>query len=94
MHIKGLVRWVTDDRYAFKAGEKYQLDVYDARGRVLHGETVALGTFGTIATRFTLPDTAPQGAYRVHLHQPGIQQVVQIRLGKCFISVSQKMNIY
>jgi uncharacterized protein YfaS (alpha-2-macroglobulin family)/outer membrane protein assembly factor BamD (BamD/ComL family) len=74
VNLKGVVRWVTNDRYTFKAGEKYQLDVYDARGRVIHTETVALGEFGTVAAHFLLPGTAPQGAYRVHLHQPGRDQ--------------------
>ncbi|MFN0050915.1 MAG: MG2 domain-containing protein, partial [Planctomycetales bacterium] len=74
VHLKGVIRWVADDRYTFKTGEKYQLDVYDARGRVLHTESVALGEFGTFATHFTLPGTAPQGAYRAHLHQPGRDQ--------------------
>lgn len=74
VNLKGVVRWVANDRYTFKAGEKYQLDVYDARGRVIHTESVALGEFGTIAAHFMLPGTAPQGAYRVHLHQPGRDQ--------------------
>ncbi len=74
VNLKGVVRWVANDRYTFKPGEKYQLDVYDARGRVIHTETVALGEFGTVAAHFLLPGTAPQGAYRVHLHQPGRDQ--------------------
>lgn len=74
VHVKGIIRWVSDDRYTFKAGEKYQLDIYDSRGRVLHTEQVALGEFGTVAAHFTLPGTAPQGAYRVHVHQPGREQ--------------------
>ncbi|MBI3866706.1 MAG: tetratricopeptide repeat protein, partial [Planctomycetia bacterium] len=74
VNVKGVIRWVANDRYTFKAGEKYQLDVYDSRGRVIHTETVALGEFGTIAAHFMLPGTAPQGAYRVHAHQPGRDQ--------------------
>src|SRR5258708_2125389 len=74
VNLKGIVRWVANDRYTFKAGEKYQLDVYDARGRVIHTETTALGAFGTVAAHFMLPGTAPQGQYRVHLFQPGREQ--------------------
>ncbi len=74
VNLKGIVRWVTNDRYTFKPGEKYQLDVYDARGRVIHTETTALGEFGTVAAHFMLPGTAPQGQYRVHLFQPGREQ--------------------
>ncbi len=74
VNLKGIIRWVANDRYTFKAGEKYQLDVYDARGRVIHTETTALGEFGTVAAHFMLPGTAPQGQYRVHLFQPGRDQ--------------------
>lgn len=71
VNLKGIVRWVSDDRYTFKAGEKYQLDVYDARGRLIHSREVALSKFGTIADNFELPDSSPEGAGRVVLHQPG-----------------------
>lgn len=74
VNLKGLIRWVANDRYTFKVGEKYQLDLYDSRGRVLHTETVALSEFGTFAAHFALPGTAPQGDYRVHLFQPGREQ--------------------
>ena len=74
VNLKGMIRWVANDRYTFKAGEKYQLDVYDARGRVIHTETTALGDFGTVAAHFMLPGTAPEGQYRVHLFQPGRDQ--------------------
>lgn len=71
VHLKGLIRWVADDRYTFKAGEKYQLNVYDARSRVIHHANIALNEFGAFAEHFTLPPSAPQGQYRVHLFQPG-----------------------
>lgn len=74
VNLRGIIRWVENDRYAFKPGEKYQLDVYDARGRVLHTEHAELAEFGTLAAHFTLPATAPQGQYRVHLYQPGREQ--------------------
>ena len=32
VNIKGIVRWVNQDRFTFKPGEKFKLDVYDARG--------------------------------------------------------------
>ncbi|MBS0264090.1 MAG: tetratricopeptide repeat protein [Planctomycetes bacterium] len=77
VNLKGIVRWVANDRYVFKAGEKYQLDVYDARGRVVHTSAIELGEFGTVAAHFVLPGTAPQGVCRVHLHQPGRDQAYE-----------------
>lgn len=74
VHLKGLIRWVENDRYVFKKGEKYQLDVYDARGRVIHTASVLLDDFGGFADHLTLPGSAPQGQYRVHLFQPGRDQ--------------------
>lgn len=72
--VKGIIRWVTDDRYSFKVGEKYQLDVYDAQGRVIHTQDVALGDFGSFAANWQLPEQAQAGQYRVHVFQPGRDQ--------------------
>ena len=41
VNIKGIVRWVDQDRFTFKAGEKYVLDVFDARGRMVHTQEVS-----------------------------------------------------
>ncbi|MBT6483831.1 MAG: tetratricopeptide repeat protein, partial [Planctomycetaceae bacterium] len=69
VHLKGVIRWVDGDRFVFKEGEQYSLDVYDSRGRVIHTQKTKLSKWGTFAENFALPDTAPQGDYRVHLHQ-------------------------
>ena len=74
VHLKGIVRWVDEDQFTFKPGEKYTLDIYDSRGRVIHTKPVELGEFGTFSLNTTLPETSPQGDYRVHLHQPGQSQ--------------------
>ncbi|MCA9071365.1 MAG: hypothetical protein KDA84_20700, partial [Planctomycetaceae bacterium] len=74
VHLKGVIRWVADDQFTFKPGEKYMLDVYDARGRVIETEKIELGEFGTFSHHVTLPETSPQGSYRVCLHQPGKSQ--------------------
>ncbi len=74
VNLKGIVRWVNDDQFTFKAGEKYTLDIYDARGRVIHTKPIELGEFGTFSLNVTLPETSPQGQYRVHLYQPGQSQ--------------------
>ena len=71
VNIRGIVRWVSDDRFTFKPGEKYQLDVYDGRGRIVHSRKVALSKFGTIADHFELPPSTPEGIGRIVLHQPG-----------------------
>jgi tetratricopeptide (TPR) repeat protein len=74
VNVKGIIRWVSDDRYTFKVGEKYQLDVYDAQGRVIQTQEVALGEFGTFSANWQLPEQAQAGQYRVHVYQPGRDQ--------------------
>lgn len=78
VNVKGIIRWVADDRYTFKVGEKYQLDVYDAQGRVIHTEDVKLGEFGTFAAHWQLPAQAQAGQYRVHVFQPGREQAYEM----------------
>tara|TARA_R110002073_G_scaffold69905_2_gene173173 strand:- start:1750 stop:10116 length:8367 start_codon:yes stop_codon:yes gene_type:complete len=69
VNIKGVVRWVDQDRHTFKAGEKFKLDVYDSRGRQLQSSDISLGDFGTVSGNILLPSTATPGDYRVHLHR-------------------------
>lgn len=71
VNVRGIVRWVSEDRYTFKPGEKFQLDVYDGRGRIVHSRKVALSKFGTVADHFELPSSTPEGIGRIVLHQPG-----------------------
>ena len=78
VNMKGIIRWVSDDRYTFKVGEKYQLDVYDAQGRVIDTQQVALGEFGTFAAHWQLPEQAQPGQYRVHVFQPGREQAYEM----------------
>jgi tetratricopeptide (TPR) repeat protein len=101
VNLKGIIRWVNNDTYAFKEGEKYKLDVYDARGRIVTAKEMALNKFGTFADNFTLPETAPLGDYRVHLHQPGGKQsyetrfqVQEYKLEPIQLSVNLKKKVY
>ncbi|HSG72182.1 MAG TPA: MG2 domain-containing protein, partial [Planctomycetaceae bacterium] len=70
VNLKGIVRWVDQDRFTFKPGEKFKLDVFDARSRLIHTKEVPLNGYGTIHDNLLLPATAVQGEYRVQLHRP------------------------
>lgn len=101
VNIKGIVRWVDRDQFTFKAGEKFQLDVYDARSRLIHSKQVALNGYGTIAGNLMLPEAAPQGNYRVHLHQPrGTQsyettfQVMEYQLAPIAAAIDLPRKVY
>ena len=89
------------DRFTFKAGEKYRLDVYDARSRVIHTQEVALNEFGTLSDNLILPETAAQGQYRVVVHQPaGNQsyetsfQVLEYRLEPVNLAIELPRHVY
>jgi uncharacterized protein YfaS (alpha-2-macroglobulin family)/outer membrane protein assembly factor BamD (BamD/ComL family) len=101
VNIKGIVRWVDRDQFTFKAGEKFKLDVYDARSRLIQSKDVALNGYGTIAGNVILPEAAPQGSYRVHLHQPnGTQsyettfQVVEYQLTPVHATIDLPRKVY
>ncbi len=67
VHVRGCVRQVKDDRYTVPAGKKYKLQAFDPRNRLLREEEVTLGEYGTFHAHFPLPQTSPQGQYRVLL---------------------------
>ena len=81
VNLKGIIRWVSADQYTFKEGAAFKLDVYDARGRVIHNSEVALNKFGTLADHFMLPESAPQGTYRIHVHQAFSKQSYETTFG-------------
>ena len=67
VHVRGCVRQVTDDRYTVPSDKKYKLQAFDPRNRLLREEEVTLGKFGSFHAHFPLPQTSPQGKYRVLL---------------------------
>ncbi|TWU42711.1 tetratricopeptide repeat protein [Novipirellula artificiosorum] len=69
VNIKGIVRWVDQDRFTFAVGETFKLDLYDSRGLLLQSEDVALNAFGAITSNLLLPETTAEGDCRVHLHR-------------------------
>ena len=101
VNIKGIIRWVSGDQYTFKEGALFKLDVYDARGRVIHNGDVALNKFGSFADHFMLPATSPQGDYRIHVHQTMSKQsyetnfaVHEYKLEPVQISVDLPRTVY
>ena len=100
VNIKAIVRWVDQDRFTFQAGEKFKLDVYDARSRLIHTRDVALNDFGTISDNLVLPEAAALGDYRVHLHQPAGNQsyetsfsVLEYRLEPVRLTAELEQNV-
>ena len=68
------MRWVNEDRYTFKAGAEYKINVNDSRGRVVHTGKVQLNGFGTFHDSFLLPKLAPQGQYTVNIQDEAKKQ--------------------
>ncbi|WP_153559037.1 tetratricopeptide repeat protein [Roseimaritima sediminicola] len=69
VNIRGIVRWVDEDRFTFRPDETFRLDVYDSSGRQLQSGEVRLNAFGSINGHLLLPRFAVQGEYRIHLHR-------------------------
>ncbi|QDT12981.1 tetratricopeptide repeat protein [Planctomycetes bacterium K23_9] len=72
VNIKGILRWVDEDRFTYTPGEKMKLVIYDPAGRRLHSTDVALNHYGTINSNFILPQSAPLGNYRVVIHRKSL----------------------
>jgi len=65
VHVRGCLRRVADDRYVVPEGKKVTLQAFDPRNRLLREEEATLGKFGAFHTHFILPETSPQGEYRI-----------------------------
>ena len=101
VNVKGIIRWVNEDRYTFKEGAAYKLDVFDSRGRVVHTGQVKLNGFGTFFDHFVLPDASPQGTYRIHAHDAASKQsyessfeVHEYKLEPIQLSVDIERKVY
>ncbi|MDV6029297.1 MAG: tetratricopeptide repeat protein [Phycisphaera sp. RhM] len=105
VNIKGIVRWVDQDRFTFREGETFSLDVYDARGRKLQTEKVTLSAFGSLHTNIVLPPSAVPGRCRIHLHrrsapnQPELSfesqfEVKQFKLEPVQLTIQTDQDVY
>ncbi len=71
VEVRGVVREIKSGQYDSNAGAEYRLEVFDTRGRTLQAGRVTLSEYGTFHTTLALDSSAPLGAYRVRLFQPG-----------------------
>ncbi|HEU5118731.1 MAG TPA: MG2 domain-containing protein, partial [Isosphaeraceae bacterium] len=71
VELRGVVREVDKGAYTIKEGSKYNLEVYDSRGRRFVDRTQTLSKFGTFHATFPVDPGAPLGTYRIRLFQPG-----------------------
>src|SRR6185437_5447392 len=67
VHVRGIVRHVSDDRFTIAKGKKYHLEVFDSRNRLLRQDEVELGEFGSFHARFVLPASSVAGGYRIQV---------------------------
>jgi tetratricopeptide (TPR) repeat protein len=69
--VRGIVREVTGGQYAYIPKAVYRFEVIDSRGRMIQSHPVTLSEFGTFHETLALDRSAPEGAYRVRVYQPG-----------------------
>ncbi|MBM4094664.1 MAG: hypothetical protein FJ276_35440, partial [Planctomycetes bacterium] len=65
VHVRGCLRGVSNDAYRIDAGKQYVLEIFDGRNRLVHQADVTLNPFGSFHAHCVLPQTSPQGEYRV-----------------------------
>ena len=68
VHLRGVIRKVSEDTYTVSADKEYQVDVYDSRNRLVHDASIRLNDFGSFHMHFLLTSAAAQGQYRVLVH--------------------------
>jgi len=102
VHVRGIIRHVQDDRYSVPAGETYQLEVLDPRGRSLLYREVKLSDFGSAGGHLLLPGQAPVGSYQVVMKSTknkdeayyGNFQVAEFQLPRIFLEIETEEDVY
>lgn len=77
VHVRGIIRKVSGDTYTVDKTEKYRVDVYDNRNRLVSDSEVSLNDFGSFHTNFVLPAVCPQGEYRILVHDADDKETYQ-----------------
>ena len=65
VHVRGVIRRVSGDAYSVEKGKAFNVTIFDNRNRLVHEDKIALSAFGSFDAHFILPETSPQGNYRV-----------------------------
>lgn len=102
VHLRGIIRHVQDDRYIVPAGEAYQLEVVDPRGRSLYVEEVKLSDFGSAGGFLVLPSQAPVGQYQLVMKSLKNKedvyranfQVAEFQLPRIFLDIELEESVY
>lgn len=102
VHVRGIIRHVKDDRYTVPAGETYQLEVLDPRGRSLLYREVKLSDFGSAGGHLLLPGQSPVGSYQVVIKSAknkeeayyGNFQVAEFQLPRIFLEIETEEEVY
>ncbi|WDI39828.1 DUF6340 family protein [Bremerella sp. P1] len=102
VHVRGIIRHVKDDRYTVPAGDTYQLEVLDPRGRSLLYREVKLSDFGSAGGHLLLPGQSPVGSYQVVMKSVknkdeayyGNFQVAEFQLPRIFLEIETEEDVY
>jgi uncharacterized protein YfaS (alpha-2-macroglobulin family)/TolA-binding protein len=69
VHLRGILREVRESAYAFKAGDRYEVQVLSEQGKRVYSSPAELSAFGTFHCTFVLPQAASVGTYRIQVSQ-------------------------
>ena len=70
VHVRGVIRRVAGDKYVVDEGKSFDVAVLDPRGRQIWSGRVVLNAFGSLQCHFLIPQSGPQGTYRIDLREP------------------------
>ncbi len=100
VRFRGILRDVRDGSYVAPAGEKYEVAITDAAGRLLWEEPVTLSEFGTFHSEFQLDASAPVGGYQLVARKPkgatysATFQVEPFQLEKLRLTLDTDRQVY
>ncbi|WP_158265496.1 tetratricopeptide repeat protein [Blastopirellula marina] len=102
VHLRGIIRHVQDDRYTVPAGQAYELQVIDPRGRSLLVQEVKLNDLGSAGGHLLLPSQSPVGEYQLVMTSVkdkndvyrGTFQVAEFQLPRIFLDIELEESVY
>lgn len=100
VHVRGILRTVSEDRFLVPAGERYRLEVFDPRNRLVREQEVVLNRFGSFHAHFELPAASVSGTYRIQVRDAvgrsfqGLFQVQEYQLEAVQIQIDSPRSVY
>jgi len=102
VHIRSIVRDVQQDQYFIPKDVEFELEIIDAKGRMLSHKRTKLNAFGSTGTFIVLPKQADVGTYQIVLRDTQVPtkqyrghfEVKQFQLPRVRLDVKTEERVY